>query len=127
MDAKQLAERIDRECFHIRCAGAINHNRIEAASFDRGKCAAILASALQPQWVSVTPETLPKERAEVFITASMDGERLDGIIAFRVGTDWYGVHEADYDWVISDDWGVTHWMPLPAPPTEQNERAEEQR
>lgn len=65
------------------------------------------------KWIPVN-EKLPEYRENVLVFAKKDDWLLGRIkICQRLSTDWAGEH-----W--SDNYGycITHWMPLPAPPTE---------
>jgi hypothetical protein len=63
---------------------------------------------LAPSWRPI--ETAPKDGREVLIFVG--GYYIGGVVVaeWREGSGW-----SDWD---ADLWNPTHWMPLPAPPTE---------
>jgi len=63
---------------------------------------------LEQQWIPVS-ERLPESQDNVFVSG--------GIAYYRVHDEtWYTVMEG-HPW-RPIQWEVTHWMPLPPPPTE---------
>jgi hypothetical protein len=66
-------------------------------------------------WISVT-ERLPPDNVDVLVRRStIVGMRT--VVAYRCqGNDCWTLNDGDYDDFY--DWSVTHWMPLPAPPSD---------
>lgn len=73
--------------------------------------------ASKPRWIPVT-ERLPEEH--VFVLIRQDDDRM--MVAERVDGDWwYRYFAYDVDrWDENEQGKITHWMPLPEPPEEEN-------
>lgn len=61
-------------------------------------------------WIKVTPDTMPKEREEVFVNI----KHKSGAKFSIPGVFWTGDCWANLSFPIRD-FKVTHWMPYPAP------------
>ena len=79
--------------------------------------------APQSEWVSV--ETLP-ERHEWYLISRVDDNGCNQVTMAFLDTCEY-INESAVCWLthndsaLADEWGdVTHWMPLPTPPSEQS-------
>lgn len=67
-----------------------------------------LLDALRPRWISVK-ERLPEKYVPVLVY-SPTGIMVDSYIGVYDGKDYFGMNT----------YHVTHWIPLPAPPKEEN-------
>lgn len=78
--------------------------------------ASLPASPSQGQWISVA-ERLPKESDRTVAVLLDNGEP-----AVAWATYWHGASNAFAEWTFPDGnpdgWAVTHWMPLPAAPSQ---------
>ena len=72
-------------------------------------------SAIPNSWIPVT-ERLPPDNVDVLVRRkTIIGMRT--VVAYRCpGNDCWTLNDGDYD--DFHDWSVSHWMPLPAPPTD---------
>lgn len=69
----------------------------------------------QTNWISVK-DRLPETNQEVLVYRGSHIGDLMNVYTY-VGNDKW---EDEYGyWSVTDDEGITHWMPLPAPPTEE--------
>lgn len=71
-----------------------------------------------PRWISVD-ERLPKKLMRVLVFKQRNGHALWNVAMWDIEIDWRG----ESDWSKNpDNWWftVTHWMPLPEPPKEEN-------
>ena len=110
---KRVGVHVDKE----ELLRALNYERDQyAQGYQKGYCDCIAA---QPKWISVKDE-LPKKWCE-------DGADRT-LVNYQIYSPRYGVDVGNYvkpagRWVIMglpvDD--VTHWMPLPEPPKEDND------
>ena len=85
---------------------------------DARSCAEILydyANYRKQEWISVK-DRLPKSNQEVLVYRGGHIGDLMNVYIY-VGNDKW---EDEYGyWSVTDDEGITHWMPLPEPPTEK--------
>lgn len=66
------------------------------------------------KWISVE-DRLPKKDQEILIYRGHHSGLIN-VYTYMGNNEW----EDDYGyWGRTDDEGITHWMPLPAPPTEK--------
>ena len=98
-DILQVADAIERlieECDAYRKAMTDEHNRAARLLWDKEHC-----------WIPVT-ERLPEEMETVIVTDGKD-------VGFSFCVNDYGTLE------FYSPWNITHWQPLPEPPTEKIE------
>ena len=77
--------------------------------------AKIMQIASEPDWIPAT-ERLPPDNVDVLVRRkTVCGMR--SVVAYRCeGNDCWTLNDGDYEDFY--DHSVTHWMPLPAPPTD---------
>ena len=68
----------------------------------------------KPRWIPVTDQ-LPEERGNYLVVINCPRGQWDEICAFDVEKEWVSIDEYAE---IATKW-VTHWMPLPQPPKEE--------
>jgi hypothetical protein len=69
------------------------------------------------KWISVE-DRLPEENADVLIYRGGFIGDLMNVYTYKGHNEW----EDEYGyWSRTDDEGITHWMPLPEPPTEKED------
>jgi hypothetical protein len=82
---------------------------------DARSCAEILYDYLgyrKSEWISVE-DRLPEENTDVLIYRGGFRGDLMNVYTYMGHNEW----EDEYGyWSITDDEGITHWMPLPEPP-----------
>ena len=105
-----MARAIDcKTCLHEKvCALWWDHERQDASCFCKDGCDYFTPTLTPPnEWVSVE-DRLPEEKQRVIVRCERVGTSVGWIL--------WGNWMAD----IGPDAGkVTHWMPLPAPPTKE--------
>ena len=67
-------------------------------------------------WISVK-DGLPEKNMDVLIYRGVHIGNLINVYTYLGNNEW----EDEYGyWSRTDDEGITHWMPLPEPPGEEN-------
>lgn len=69
------------------------------------------------EWISVQ-ERLPEEEGEYLVWRVWAGIAQRSLIWFREGEWFYGPPELGLGSIAEHGDQVTHWMPLPSPPTD---------
>ncbi len=79
----------------------------------------------QPQWISVKDRLPDSAGASVIVTAVNRFGQVSVFTAFQGYGDfkWYTMETTKMDDdtcnMVSSNWTITHWMPLPEPPEEE--------
>ena len=113
IDADLFAQQLEDYFYHLGDDGGL------------GACATIqdmledqpaisLYECIRNEWISVE-ERLPKEMQEVLVYRGHHSG-LTNTYTYLGNHGWEDDHGY---WGRTDDEGITHWMPLPAPPTEK--------
>lgn len=72
------------------------------------------------EWISVE-DRLPKESTQVLVyIPNMDMNVDDVVLYYARNNEWWD-HNG---WATTKYFGITHWMPLPTPPTEKENNNE---
>lgn len=103
------------------CVESANGLNIQAADAIDALIAALTASneviaKSKPKWISVN-ERLPDVNKRVLACASILGKPFVWDAVRWNGEEWETEKEAAYEYWTPIDFPVTHWMPLPEPPT----------
>ncbi len=67
-----------------------------------------------PGWQHI--ETAPKDGTWILVTCG--GQKVPAVVFWSSDFDvWIENEEAPASWAHPEEWPLTHWMPLPTPPT----------
>lgn len=125
----------DHKNYYIRCSGckastALVNAHTDDGCYGRRRAYELWNTRSPTSWVACS-EKLPQNGKHVLIhykNAHGKTRRVVGIYA-RPTSGWYEYQDNwdDYAYIFVNNGEVTHWMPLPPPPTEVNEGDRDER